>query len=113
MQHYKEKRIEIAFIKESGYGMSEPINREDTIEVYVYLDTVNHEYNGDDNLCVLILPTEYVKKYVKEHSEYSSFEEWLEEYTCDDTEDLYARAILDGLEFEVINYNTLVNQKKN
>lgn len=87
--------------------MSGLSNKEDTIGVYVYLDTVNHEFSGDDNLCLLILPTEYVKKYVSEDDEFSSFEEWLEEYTCDDTEDLYAKAILDGIDMEVVGYDSL------
>lgn len=116
MKHYKEKRIEIAFIKESGYDMSELINREETIGVYVYLDTVYSDYdeseNNGDNMCILVLPKEYVKKYVAEHTDFNSFEEWLNEYTCDDTEDLYDKVIRDGIKYELKGYRWKVCQEQ-
>ena len=86
--------------------------QEDTTEVYIYKDTVNHKYNGDDNLCLIVLPTEYVKKYATENSEYSSFEEWLEGYTCDETEDLYDKVIQDGVNYELKDYRWNVCQEQ-
>ena len=92
--------------------MSDVNNQEDTIEVYIYKDTVNHKCNDDDNICLIVLLKEYVKKYVAENNEYNSFEEWLEEYTCDDTEDLYDKVIRDGIKYELKGYRWKVCQEQ-
>lgn len=78
--------------------------QEETIGIYIYKDTVNHQYNGDDNVCIITLPVEYAKKYAALNTEYNSFEEWLENYVCDDTEDLYDKVIKDGVKFDLKDF---------
>lgn len=70
-------------------------------KVCVYKDTVTQNYEGDNNLIYLVLPLDYVKGYAKSNSEYSSFEEWKNNYTADETENLFNKVITDGVEYQI------------
>lgn len=65
---------------------------DNAIWIYVYKDTINHQYNGDENLSELLLPIVFVREYSRNNINYNSYEEWQEGYTCDETEDLYTLA---------------------
>ena len=66
----------------------------ETTWICVYRDTIE-EHDDDWNLTEVQVTKEFAEKYVKERkSEYfNSFEEFLNEYTADDTEDFYGYAM--------------------
>ena len=74
----------------------------ETITVSVYRDTVDPGFNGNDNIAEIEVDRDELFKFFKMFalssfkgddktvSEEGLFEEWLDEYTCDDTEGLYS-----------------------
>lgn len=73
-----------------------------TINIYVYKDTVTLQYEGDNNLCMLQLPESFVKQYASQNKEYNSFDEWLKNYACDETEDLFSLVIENDIKYTVL-----------
>lgn len=64
--------------------------------VVVYKDTVNSETDGDDNLCVLLIPENVLMEYIREDG-FKSLEEWENEYTADWTTDFVERLKRNGI----------------
>ena len=73
----------------------------DKISVSVYRDTCDPGFKGDDNVCAILVDRDDLKRYFRgfaaakytdkltTDNEDELFEKWLDEYTCDDTDDLY------------------------
>ena len=68
-----------------------------TIWIEVYRDTIE-KHDKDWNLSDILVTKEFAKKYfnecimTREDNVYGTFEDFLNEYTCDDTEDFYGYA---------------------
>jgi len=63
-----------------------------TIAITVYKDTVNHEYNGDNNLLCVYVEKEFAELYFSDKvskDDYRNFAEFINNYTAEDTEDFY------------------------
>lgn len=63
-----------------------------TIVITVYKDTINHQYNGDNNLSCIYVEKEFAELYFLEKvnkDDYRSFTDFINNYTADDTEDFY------------------------
>ena len=64
----------------------------ETVFITVYKDTINHKYNGNDNLSVIKVSREFAELYFLEKvnkDDYRSFTDFINNYTADDTEDFY------------------------
>lgn len=87
------------------------MNKEDMIEMTVFCDSTElftEDECNVDNLAYINFPRNIVQKYFDElciggrldglqiNGHDITFEEWLEEYTADDTDDLYDFAIAEG-----------------
>lgn len=68
--------------------------QKEMVWICVYRDTIE-EHDDDWNLTEVQVTKEFAKQYVKEclSEHYSSFEDFWNEYTADDTEDFYAYAM--------------------
>ena len=77
----------------------------ETIWICVYRDTIE-EHEDDWNLTEIQVTKEVVKQYVKEYlSEYfNSLEDFLNEYTADDTQDFYDYAMKHNAVFDKENW---------
>ncbi len=66
----------------------------EAIWICVYRDTIE-EHDESENLTEIQVAKEFAEQYFKEcKSEYfNSFEDFLNEYTADDTEDFYSYAL--------------------
>lgn len=64
---------------------------ENEISVYVFRNTIEKEYDGEEILAKLYVDKEWLKEYVSKHSD-MKFEVWLDFYTCKDTMSLYELA---------------------
>ena len=63
------------------------------LEICVYKDTIK-EHDETDNLSLVTVKKELVEQYVKERQNgiFADLEEFLNEYTADNTEDFYEYA---------------------
>lgn len=76
--------------------------------VVVYKDTINHKYNGDANLMLITLAIDDLKQFFSEkaiqQNDGINFEEWLDTFTADDTEDLYQFMVNHRKKFQLEDY---------
>lgn len=79
-------------------------NKNNTIGILVYKDTITLQYEGDNNLCLLMLPNDFVKQYASKNIDYNTFEEWKENYTADETQDLFSLVVENEINHEVVDY---------
>lgn len=89
------------YIKYMDQANAEDSGEDDEIAITVYRDTIGPNSHGDDNLGTLIIKKDMLMKYFKERilpsfkgddksvSDDGLLEEWLSEYTADDTNDLW------------------------
>lgn len=73
--------------------------------ICVYRDTIE-EHDDDWNLTDILVTEEFVKQYFNElKSEYwDSLEEFLTEFTADDTEDFYSYAVKHNAIIQMVNW---------
>ena len=95
------------YIKAMDQMNAQDAGEDDEIGITVYRETISHDLAGDDNLETLIVKRDMLMKYFKERilpdfrgddktvSDEGLLQEWLDEYTADDTTDLY-----DFIQFE-------------
>lgn len=81
---------------------------EEKIWICVYRDTIE-EHDEVDNLSEVLVTKEFAKKYFKERiledeNDKLTFEEFLNEYTADWTEDFYEYAMEHNAVIEVQNW---------
>jgi len=81
--------------------------KKEAVWVYVYRDTVEPGYCGDDNIVRILVELDFMEQYVKETSQYKDFKNWNDYYTCDDTIDLYEKASSVGA-IQKVEYETLM-----
>lgn len=65
---------------------------EKTIKITIYKDTVNHKYNGDDNLLNVEVTRDFAELYFLDKvykEDYRTFDDFINNYTADYTEDFY------------------------
>lgn len=60
--------------------------------VYVYRDTIEKGYSGEDNLARVLVKKEWLEEYVKETSKYRDLSNWWDFYIADETVELYDKA---------------------
>ena len=89
------------YIKYMDQGDSKDAGEDDEIAITVYRETISRDLAGDDNLGTLIVKKDTFMKYFRERvlpyfkgddetiSEEGLLQEWLDEYTADDTTDLH------------------------
>lgn len=75
-----------------------------TILVCVYRDTIE-EHNEVNNLSYVEVTTKFIDQYVREQKNglFKNLEEFLNEYTADDTEDFYAYAMEHDAVIAIVN----------
>lgn len=64
----------------------------ETVLITVYKDTINHKYNGDNNLSVIKVSREMAELYFTERvnkEDYKTFNDFINNYMADNTEDFY------------------------
>lgn len=89
------------YIKCMEKASNEDSGEDDEIGITVYRKTISPDLAGDDNLETLIIKKDMLMKYFNEHilpdfkgddktvSDEGLLQEWLDEYTADETTDLY------------------------
>lgn len=81
---------------------------QDMCNVVVYKDTINHKYNGDANLMLITLAIDDLKQFFSEkaiqQNDGRNFEEWLDTFTADDTEELYQFMVDHRKKFQLEDY---------
>jgi len=70
--------------------------------VTCYRDLLEPDHTDNDNLMDILVPVDWLKKYIKEDGAYKSYEEFENEYTADDTEELFCRAKADDVIYGVV-----------
>ncbi len=70
------------------------------VGIMIYKDTVTLQYEGDDNLMIIKVPEECIKRYVTEICK-ADYEEWINSYTADDTEGLFNFVIMNDYKYEL------------
>lgn len=66
--------------------------------ICVYRDTIE-QHDNSENLTEILVTMDFAKQYFNEciatldYNSYRDFEEFLDEYTADDTEDFYSYAV--------------------
>lgn len=73
------------------------------VDIIIYKDTVTLQYEGDDNLMILKVSEECIKKYVTEICK-ADYDEWIKSYTADDTEGLFNFVIMNDYKYELEEY---------
>ena len=74
------------------------------VGITIYKDTVTLEYeDGDDNLIIVKVSEECIKRYVTELCK-ADYDEWIKNYTADDTEGLFNFVIMNDYEYELEEY---------
>jgi hypothetical protein len=75
-----------------------------TIDVCVYRDTIE-EHDEVNNLSYVKVTMDFLDQYVRERQGglFKNLEEFLNEYTADDTEDFYAYAMEHDAVISVVN----------
>lgn len=79
------------------------------VGIIVYYDTINNQYNGDDNLAYVYTSREFAEEWFNlfiqgdYHSNIgeSNFDNWLIENTADETESFYKDAVEYGAVIKV------------
>lgn len=79
--------------------------RENYIGIWIYKDTVTQEYEGDNNLCIINIPIDFVREYASKNQDYNSYEEWLKNYTCDETDNLFGEVIENSIDYYITDIN--------
>lgn len=74
-----------------------------TIWIEVYRDTIE-EHDEDDNLSAILVTEDFAKKYVNECVKDDDFENWMTDYTADNTIDFYQYAKEHDAIIEIKNY---------
>ena len=76
----------------------------ETILVCVYRDTIE-EHDEVNNLAYVQVTMDFLKQYVKERQDgfFKDLEEFLNEYTADNTEDFYEYAMEHGAVIDIEN----------
>lgn len=84
-------------------GMTIEVNEKDVaVDVTVFTDTVR-KHDDDDNLLVIRVPGECIRRYVKEICK-ADFESWMDSYTADDTVGLFDFVVANGYDYEEVGY---------
>ena len=74
------------------------------VGITIYKDTVTLEYeDGDDNLIIVKVSEECIKRYVAEICK-ADYDEWIKNYTADDTEGLFNFVIMNDYKYELEEY---------
>lgn len=73
------------------------------VDITIYKDTVIPEYEGDDNLMIINVSKECIRRYVTEICK-EDYDEWIKSYTADDTEGLFGFVIMNGYQYELAEY---------
>lgn len=73
------------------------------IDIIIYKDTVTLQYKGDDNLMVLKVSEECIRRYVMEICK-ADYDEWIKSYTADDAKDLFDFVIMNDYKYELEEY---------
>lgn len=66
--------------------------KEKGIWVYVFRDTIEKGYLGEDNLAKILVKEDWLERYVVQTSKYGDLSNWLDFYIADETVDLYDKA---------------------
>lgn len=63
----------------------------ETIWIAVYKDTISHKNIVDDNISYIKVTKDFARLYWKERQSeyYTTFDDFLNNFTCDDTMDFY------------------------
>ena len=70
--------------------------------VTCYRDLLEPDHTEIDNLIDILVPVDWLKKYVESTGDYESYEEFENEYTADDTEGLFYQANADDVIYGVV-----------
>lgn len=81
------------------------MKKETTIQVFIYKDTTTSQYEGDNNLSLITLPVDFIISYASKNNDYKTFEEWENNYTADETQDLFDMVIKNNIKYELTDYN--------
>ena len=73
------------------------------VDIIIYKDTVTLQYEGDDNLMIVKVPEECIKRYATEICK-ENYDEWIKSYTADDTEGLFNFVIMNDYKYELEEY---------
>ena len=73
------------------------------LDITIYKDTVILGYAGDDNLIIIKLFEWCVRNYVTEICKVD-YDEWIDNYTADDTEGLFNFVIMNNCKYELEEY---------
>ena len=73
------------------------------VDITIYKDTVTLQYEGDDNLMIVKVPEECIKRYATEIRK-ANYDEWIKSYTADDTEGLFNFVIMNDYKYELEEY---------
>ena len=73
------------------------------VDIIIYKDTVTLEYEGDDNLMIVKVSEECIRRYVTEICK-ADYDEWIKLYTADETEDLFSFVIMNDYKYELEEY---------
>ena len=73
------------------------------IDITIYKDTFTLEYEGDDNLMIVKVSEECIRRYVTEICK-ANYDEWIKSYTADDTEGLFNFVIMNDYKYELEEY---------
>lgn len=73
------------------------------VSIIIYKDTVTLQYECDDNLMIIKVPEECIRRYVTEicHADY---DEWIKTYTADDSEGLFNFVCMNDYKYKLEEY---------
>lgn len=90
--------INTGFIPDAEYIFLYPYAEEINVPIVIYRDTVTLLNENDDNLIVVRVPEECIKRYVSEVCE-ENYDKWILRYTADDTVGLFHFVVMNGYEY--------------
>ena len=73
------------------------------VSIIIYKDTVTLQYECDDNLMIIKVSEECIRRYVMEICK-ADYYEWIKLYTADDTEGLFNFVIMNDYKYELEEY---------
>lgn len=73
------------------------------VGITIYKDTATLQYEGDDNLMIVKVSEECIRRYVTEICK-ADYNEWINSYTTDDTEGLFNFIIMNNYKYELEEY---------